>query len=660
MSRRRLLRERRVKCPVQCFLVPTQSRYQQIAPRKKSALISESNMWDDEEVASDDDFEGLDEDELDGAENSDLEQEADEPPPRKRQPTKNLMLAPKFLAKGGTRDSSNAEAEEDDDEGGLGGLEGFDGDDDDFDDEEDDFNGDDGEVEDDMDDDENDDAPNPKINLDFNSDDEEDADDDEMEIERDARLQDLENEELEEAGDEELKTNIDQREKFTLPSGQEIEKSALQSEDLQIVLTRIQEVVRVLGNFKELKEEGRSRSEYVDQLCKDLALYYGYNEYLMEKLFHLFPVSEAIEFFEANEVQRPVVIRTNTLKTRRRDLAQALINRGVNLEPVGKWSKVGLQIFDSPVPIGATPEYLAGHYMLQAASSFLPVVSLAPQENERILDMCSAPGGKTTYIAALLKNTGSVFANDANKDRCKALMANIHRLGAKNTVVCNYDGKEFPALIGGFDRVLLDAPCSGTGVISKDPAVKINKSETDFNFLAQIQRELILAAIDSVDANSATGGYIVYSTCSVTVEENEEVVNYALKKRPNVKLVPTGLDFGKEGFVSYRGRSYHPTLNLTRRYYPHTYNMDGFYVSKFRKVSNKIPEVPKDEDEEEADTEPSHHEASQKKVKVKAAVATSAREPELTLENEDDEELIRGSVRCSLMFFTRTSTVLTM
>jgi ribosomal RNA methyltransferase Nop2 len=127
-------------------------------------------------------------------------------------------------------------------------------------------------------------------------------------------------------------------------------------------------------------------------------LYYGYNEYLMEKLFYIFPVSEAIEFFEANEVPRPVTIRTNTLKTRRRELAQALINRGVNLDPVGKWSKVGLQVFDSPVPIGATPEYLAGHYMLQAASSFLPVMALAPQEHERVLDMASAPGGKSTYI----------------------------------------------------------------------------------------------------------------------------------------------------------------------------------------------------------------------------------------------------------------------
>ena len=124
---------------------------------------------------------------------------------------------------------------------------------------------------------------------------------------------------------------------------------------------------------------------------------------------------------------------------------------------------------------GATPEYLAGHYMLQAASSFLPVIALSPQPNERVLDMASAPGGKTTHIAALLQNTGVVFANDANKQRTKSLTANVHRLGCKNVVVCSYDGREFPKVMGGFDRVLLDAPCSGTGVISKDSSVKINK-----------------------------------------------------------------------------------------------------------------------------------------------------------------------------------------
>ena len=385
-----------------------------------------------------------------------------------------------------------------------------------------------------------------------------------------------------------LQTNIDGDRPKVLEDAEEDDEGATGAmrlaPDLQLLRTRITDTIRILDDFSKLSEEGRSRAEYTAQLLKDICAYYGYSHFLASKLFDLFPPREAFAFFEANETPRPVVIRTNTLKTHRRDLAQALINRGVALEPVGKWSKVGLQVFESQVPLGATPEYLAGHYILQAASSFLPVMALAPQEHERILDMAAAPGGKTTYIAALMKNTGCIFANDSNKSRAKGLIGNIHRLGAKNTIVCNHDARAFPKVIGGFDRVLLDAPCSGTGVIAKDPSVKTNKTEKDFLLLPHLQKQLLLAAIDSVDHASKTGGYIVYSTCSVTVEENEQVVQYALSKRPNVKIVDTGLSFGVEGFVSYMGKRFDPKMNLTRRYYPHAYNVDGFFVSKFKKV----------------------------------------------------------------------------
>lgn len=356
------------------------------------------------------------------------------------------------------------------------------------------------------------------------------------------------------------------------------------AKDITFIRTRMLEIVKVLENFKDLAEEGRSRSEYVDQLINDICDYFGYTPFLAEKLFNLFSPSEAIEFFEANEIHRPVTIRTNTLLTTRRNLAQLLVNRGVNLQPIGPWTKVGLQIFDSQVPIGATPEYLSGQYILQAASSFLPVMALNPMENERILDMAAAPGGKTTYISAMMKNTGCIFANDANKARTKSLIANIHRLNCKNTIVCNYDAREFPKIIGGFDRILLDAPCSGTGVIGKDQSVKTNRSPKDFIEIPHLQKQLLLSAIDSVDHNSPNGGIIVYSTCSVMVEENESVVDYALRKRPNVKLVETGLTIGKDGFTSFRGKNFDSSIKLTKRYYPHVYNVDGFYVAKFKKL----------------------------------------------------------------------------
>mgnify|MGYP000645784433 CR=1 FL=1 len=407
------------------------------------------------------------------------------------------------------------------------------------------------------------------------------------------QLDDEDELEAEEAEKELLEEGTVQPRAKVLPTDAEEEEMAQGPQDVTMVRTRMLEIVKVLDNFKTLAEEGKSRADYVSRLIKDICEYFGYSELLADKLFNLFSPSEAIEFFEANETARPITIRTNTLKTKRRDLAQSLVNRGVNLQPIGSWTKVGLQIFDSQVPIGATPEYLAGQYILQAASSFLPVIALDPKENERILDMAAAPGGKTTYISALMKNTGCVFANDANKARTKSLIANIHRLGCKNTIVCNYDAREFPKVIGGFDRILLDAPCSGTGVIAKDESVKVSRTEKDFMQIPHLQKQLLLSAIDSVDANSSTGGIIVYSTCSVAVEENEAVVDYALRKRPNVKLVETGLAIGKEGFTSYRGRHFNPKLNLTRRYYPHIYNVDGFYVAKFKKIASSPHDVSK-------------------------------------------------------------------
>ncbi|KAF2969402.1 hypothetical protein GQX73_g4097 [Xylaria multiplex] len=326
---------------------------------------------------------------------------------------------------------------------------------------------------------------------------------------------------------ETIQTNIDVPHVL---EGEEEQNKTLLAPDLQLLRQRISDTIRVLDDFANLSEPGSSRSEYTAQLQKDICAYYGYSEFLAEKLLGLFPPREALAFFDANETPRPIVIRTNTLKTSRRELASALINRGVTLEPVG------LQIFESNVPLGATPEYLAGHYILQAASSFLPCMALAPQE----VDMASAPGGKTTYLAALMKNTGCVFANDPSKARSRGLIGNVHRLGVRNVIVCNYDARDFPKVMGGFDRVLL--------VIAKDPSVKTNKTEKDFITIPHTQKQLLLGAIDSVN-HAGTGGFVVYSTCSVSVEENEMVVQYALKKR-----------------------------------YPHTLNLDGFYVAKFQKT----------------------------------------------------------------------------
>ncbi|KDN51736.1 hypothetical protein RSAG8_00284, partial [Rhizoctonia solani AG-8 WAC10335] len=381
---------------------------------------------------------------------------------------------------------------------------------------------------------------------------------------------------------------------FKLPTAEQREKEkASGGPDVQEVQMRMAECVKVLNDFKNLAAEGLSRSEYTEQLISDIASYYGYNEFLAEKLFELFSVSEAIEFFEANEVPRPVTIRTNTLRARRRDLAQALINRGVNLEPIGKWTSVGLQVFESSVPIGATPEYLAGHYMLQAASSFLPVIALAPQPNERVLDMASAPGGKTTHMSALMQNTGLIFANDARQQGTNhVFLLQCSSVGMQERGCVLVRRSRIPQGIGRVRSRPVGCAMQWYGCYQQGCKCE------DQQVLSHLQKQLILCAIDSVDASSKTGGYIVYSTCSVTVDENEAVVDYALRKRPHVKLVNTGLEFGVPGFTKFRGDEFNEKLSLTRRFYPHVHNMDGFYVAKIKVEKRQKKQESKEETNE--------------------------------------------------------------
>jgi 25S rRNA (cytosine2870-C5)-methyltransferase len=408
---------------------------------------------------------------------------------------------------------------------------------------------------------------------------------------------------------------------YVLPTDEELAIENEGEPNLSAVHTRIQEVVAALSDFRRRRDPTRSRSDYMDLLVRDVCRYYGYSEELAEYFLSLFSPAEALEFFEANEQPRPVVIRTNTLKTRRRDLAQRLLNRGVNLDPLAEWSKVGLVVYDSTVPIGATPEYLTGQYMLQAASSFVPVIALAPQPGERVLDMCAAPGGKTTYIAQQMHNKGVLIANDFKAERLTSLISNLHRLGVLNAIVTNLDGRKIPSTMSGFDRVLLDAPCSGLGVIARDQRIKTARGRDDMEKLSQLQKQLGLAAIDAVDAHSKTGGVVVYSTCSVSVEENESVVDYLLAKRC-VKLVPLvtdgpGADLGAPGLTAFRHKRFHPSLKLTRRFYPHVHNMDGFYVAKFVKYSNG----PKPSSEKEA-------------------AATAPEEEEEDVEEEEEEAVV--------------------
>ena len=397
--------------------------------------------------------------------------------------------------------------------------------------------------------------------------------------------------------------------------------------DIPEMKIRIHKLVEILSDFKNKKTPERSRSDYISELKTLLIQTYDYNDDICNLVLNLFPPNECVEFMESNTTPKALTIRTNTLKTKRRELAKTLISRNINLDPLAEWSKVGLKIYSSPVPIGATPEYLAGHYMLQAASSFLPVLALEPQPGEKVLDMCACPGGKTTYIAQLMKNQGIVIANDMKKERIKSLFFNIHRMGIKNCIITNYDGRKFPKFYNSFDRVLLDAPCSGLGVIAKDQSVKVNRTYKEILDNSRVQKELILAAIDSCNVKGS--GIIVYSTCSISVEENEWVVDYALKYR-YVKCIEVGFEVGESGLSSFREKRFHPSVKNCRRIYPHVHNMDGFFVAKLKKYADGVKGGEKEKEEGE-----------KKKRKNKSKKEKKGDEdgdvPEL-VEDEDEEE----------------------
>ena len=380
---------------------------------------------------------------------------------------------------------------------------------------------------------------------------EEDSDDELLEVERQAKQLDAEMQQEEEDAAAEFKRTIAQETSiYHLPTKEEWDETEDRLVPPSELRSHIESILEVLADFKSRREEGRARKEYMDWLTLFASDLYGYIPELIDYFLTMFSPVEAIEFIDASDKPRPLVIRTNTLKIRRKDLAAALMKRGVTLDPLAQWSKVGLKIVESPVPVGATPEYLSGQYMLQSAASMCPVLALDPQPKERVLDVSAAPGGKTSYIAQLMRNTGVVIANDLKADRQKATVANLHRLGVHNAITCTHDGRKLGHIFPNrFDRILLDAPCSGLGVISRDPSVKVQRTVEELKNCAHLQKELILAAIDALKIykpGKGDSGTMVYSTCSVSVFENEEVVNYALQKR-DIKIVETGLEFGMFG-----------------------------------------------------------------------------------------------------------------
>lgn len=277
-----------------------------------------------------------------------------------------------------------------------------------------------------------------------------------------------------------------------------------------------------------------------------------------------------IDFKQVNNVKP--TLRINTLKINKKELISRLKKKGVKLEDV-LFLKHGFY-FESDFSLGATPEYLLGYYYLQEAASQLPPIVLDPKEGELVLDMAAAPGSKTTYLAQLMNNKGKIYACDSNSLRLRSLQNNLERLGVTNTIIFRRDARFIDDLDLSFDKILLDAPCSGNFCVN--PNYYIQRTLQDINMMAEKQKQLVKTAFKLLKKE----GVLVYSTCSLEPEENEMIVDYALSL--GFKLEDTGLNIGDPGFSEVFGLKL-KDMSKTRRFWPHKHDTEGFFIAKLRK-----------------------------------------------------------------------------
>jgi len=279
--------------------------------------------------------------------------------------------------------------------------------------------------------------------------------------------------------------------------------------------------------------------------------------------------------------QRPLrrSLRVNTLKISVADFLTLVAPYGWQLTPV-PWCEEGFWIErddEEALPLGSTAEHLSGLFYIQEASSMLPVAALFADGNtpDRVMDVAAAPGSKTTQIAARMNNQGAILANEFSASRVKVLHANISRCGISNVALTHFDGRVFgAALPEAFDAILLDAPCSGEGVVRKDPDALKNWSVASNLEIAATQRELIDSAFHAL----RPGGTLVYSTCTLNRDENEAVCLWLQAQYPDaVEFLPLNDLFPSasecvtpEGFLHV---------------FPHIYDCEGFFVARLRKTS---------------------------------------------------------------------------
>ena len=291
----------------------------------------------------------------------------------------------------------------------------------------------------------------------------------------------------------------------------------------------------------------------------------------MERYKSIIPDFEA--FREECQKEAVQTVRRNPLKASD-DFEEKLKNDF----PEASQSDWNSDVFRLPRDIspGKSMLHWRGEYYVQEESASLPVEVLNPKSGEKVLDMCAAPGGKTTQIAGEMDNEGVVISNDDSSKRLQSLHANVYRTGSAIVDVTNYDGRRIPEDTV-FDRVLVDAPCSGEGNNARRSFE--SSSEHEREHLSDLQFQLLEKASRLVKK----GGTIVYSTCTFAPEENEAVISKALDELDlEIESIETEIK-SEEGVTKFNDQEFSEEVTKSVRVYPHFVNSGGIYVAKLRK-----------------------------------------------------------------------------
>ncbi len=292
------------------------------------------------------------------------------------------------------------------------------------------------------------------------------------------------------------------------------------------------------------------------------------------------------DFCEISNASPINSIRVNTLKISINELKNRLGKKWKISQPFKSNPEIIIVEDDlMPGELGKSIEHILGYYYIQDIASMMPVISLNPKEDEIILDLCAAPGSKTTQLSMMMENKGTIIANDENLGRIGILSTNLQRCGVTNTVVTrengNYLCKSLDKLKFKFDKILVDAPCSGEGTIRSSPQSVLMFSENLINNLSRIQKSLLENAVKIIKE----GGEIVYSTCTHSPEENEGVVSYILDKYPEIQIEEIKLPLKiRNGITNWNGIKYNSNVKKCARIYPQDNNTEGFFIAKLKRV----------------------------------------------------------------------------